>query len=148
MKAIVGFGFFLLFLAGIALVMLQGRQMAQKNLPGGGTSLTGINWRPTVVGAETLPEDSGMYVQFEEDGSIKGHGGCNSFFGSLQKSDDGVTVGPLGATRMACPEPVMQRETAFIDALQRTRHFGLGLDRLQFLDGDRMLLVELTRNES
>ena len=147
MKAVVGFGFFLLFLAGIALVMLQGRQMAQTSLGGGGAGLTGVTWRPLVVGAESLPADSGMFVQFEEDGSIKGNGGCNSFFGSLQQTDEGVTVSPLGATRMACPEPVMQREAAFLSALQKTRHFGLGSARLQLLDGDRTLLAELTKIE-
>ena len=100
MKAVVGFGFFLLFLAGIALVALQGRQMAQSNIAGGGAGLTGKQWRPVLIGTESLPEDSGVYVEFEEDGSIKGHGGCNSFFGSLQKSDSGVSVGPLGATML------------------------------------------------
>ena len=42
MKAIMGFGFFLLFLAGIALVMLQGREMARQNMPAGGSR----NYRP------------------------------------------------------------------------------------------------------
>ena len=148
MKAVVGFGFFLLFLAGIALVMLQGRQMAQSNLAGGGASLTGKEWRPLTVGTESVPADSGMYVKFEEDGSIRGHGGCNSFFGNLQQSDSGVTVGPLGATKMACPEPIMQRETDFLNALQSTRHFGVGPARLQLLDAERTLLAELVEAES
>ena len=46
MKAAMGFGFFLLFLAGIALVMLQGREMARQNLPGGGAGMAGPEWRP------------------------------------------------------------------------------------------------------
>lgn len=147
MKAIFGFGFFLLFLAGIALVMLQGRQMAQQNMPGGGAGMTGKNWRPTVVGAESMPEDSGMFVQFDVDGSIKGHGGCNSFSGSLEQSDSGVAVGALGVTRMACPEPVMKRETAFINALQDAKQFETGGDRLQLLDVESNLLAELEVEE-
>lgn len=148
MKAIFGFGFFLLFLAGIALVMLQGRQMAQKNVAGGGASLTGVNWRPEVLGAESMPNDSGMFVQFEVDGSFKGHGGCNSFFGSLERSESGVSIGPIGATRMACPEPIMERETAFIGALQNTKQFEHGRDSLQLLDSNRTLLAELIVDES
>lgn len=147
MKAIVGFGFFLLFLAGIALVMLQGRQMAQKNLPGGGASLTGVSWRPAVLGAESMPDDSGMFVQFEVDGSFNGHGGCNSFFGSLEQSDTGISIGPIGATRMACPEPVMKRETAFITALQDTKKFELGRDKLHLLDDDQTQLAELVEGK-
>jgi len=138
-----GFGFFLLFLAGLAFVMLQGRQLAQQNAPGGGSSFTGISWRPVFVGADEIPENSGMFVKFEVDGSINGHGGCNSFSGSIEKSDAGTAIGPLASTRMACPEPIMNREAAFLEALQNTRHFGASPKRLQLLSEDRSLLVEL-----
>ena len=140
MKAIIGFGFFLLFLAGIAFVMLQGRQLAQ--VGGGGAELTGITWRPVTVGGEPVPEDSGMYVQFEVDGSIKGHGGCNGFFGSLQQSESGFEVGPLGATRMACPEEVMDREMAFLDAVQKTQGFESGGSSMSLLNEASGILAE------
>lgn len=80
MKAIVGFGFFLLFLAGIALVTLKGRQMAEQSMSGGGAGLTGVSWRPAVIGSSLIAADSGMTISFDVDGSIKGHGGCNGFF--------------------------------------------------------------------
>lgn len=143
MKAIMGFGFFLLFLAGIALVMLQGREMARKNMSGGGAEMTGQEWRPIVVGTTEMPDDSGMYVLFEVDGSIKGNGGCNNFFGSLEKTDDGVVVGGLGSTRMACPGDIMDRETAFLNALQQTSRFEMGQDSLQLLGNGNQLLAEL-----
>jgi hypothetical protein len=121
MKAIVGFGFFLLFLAGIALVTLQGRQMAQQNVPGGGAGLTGISWRPITLGNETIPEDSGIFVSFAESG---------------------IEVGPLGATRMACPQAIMSREMAFLEALQKTRGFQANNDSLRLLDDEGSVLAE------
>ena len=140
MKSMFGFGVFLLFLAGIALVMLQGRSMI--SVGGGGAELTGISWRPVSVGDQEIPEDSGLYVLFEVDGSIKGHGGCNGFFGSLEKADSGIAVGRLGATRMACPEEIMDREIAFMDAVQRTRDFRSGGDRMSLIDeGGSVLAV-------
>ena len=142
MKAIVGFGFFLLFLAGIALVTLQGRQMVQQNLPGGGAGLTGISWRPIMVGDEAIPEDSGIFVSFAIDGGIKGHGGCNNFFGSLEQTGSGIKIGPLGATRMACPEPIMSREMAFLEALQKTRGFQVNNDSMRMLDDEGSVLAE------
>jgi putative lipoprotein len=142
MKAIVGFGFFLLFLAGIALVTLQGRQMAQQNALGGGASLTGISWRPITVGNEAIPEDSGIFVSFEVDGGIKGRGGCNNFFGSLEQTESGVEVGPLGATRMACSQAIMSRETAFLEALQKTRGFHVNNDGMRLLDDEGSELAE------
>ena len=143
MKAIMGFGFFLLFLAGIALVMLQGREMARQNMPGGGASMTGTEWRPTVIGVREMPADSGMFVLFAVDGSIKGNGGCNNFFGALQKEGDGIAVGELGMTRKACPTDIMDRETAFIEALQGTNHFETGKDSLQLLNAENRMLAEL-----
>jgi heat shock protein HslJ len=143
MKAMMGFGFFLLFLAGIALVMLQGRDMLRQNMPGGGASMTGIEWRPTRLGADEIAADSEMFVSFAVDGSIKGHGGCNKFFGSLQTTDDGLSVGELGATRMACPSQIMDREMAFMKALQDTTQFEIGENSLQLLGAGDVLLAEL-----
>ncbi len=143
MKAIMGFGFFLLFLAGIALVMLQGREMARQNMPGGGAGITGQEWRPTVISGREMPAEAGMFVRFAVDGSIDGNGGCNSFFGALQKTDDGIAVGELGATQMACPEDIMDRETAFMQALQSTARLEIGENSLQLLSAENELLVEL-----
>jgi len=143
MKAMMGFGFFLLFLAGIALVMLQGRDMLRQNMPGGGVSMTGIEWRPTRLGADEIAADSDMFVSFEVDGSIKGHGGCNNFFGSLQTTDGGLSVGELGASRMACPSQIMDREMAFMKALQDTTQFEIGENSLQLLGAGDVLLAEL-----
>jgi heat shock protein HslJ len=143
MKAIMGFGFFLLFLAGIALVTLKGREMAQQSMSGGGAGMTGVEWRPAVIGSSLIAADSGLTISFDVDGSIKGHAGCNGFFGSLQQSDGGIEVGPLGATQMACKERVMARETQFLDAVQKTKGFQEGPDGVHLLDGDGNVLVEL-----
>ncbi len=140
MKAMMGFGFFLLFLAGLALVMMQGGQMIQ--VGGGGAEVTGVSWRPVSVGDEAIPEDSGLTLRFEVDGSIKGHGGCNGFSGSLQKSGSGIEVGPLAATRMACPETIMNRETAFMNAVQKLRDFKTTGDGMSLLDEDGNVLAK------
>ena len=145
MKAMMGFGFFLLFLAGIALVMMQGKQMIQ--VGGGGVEVTGVNWRPVSVGDEEIPEDAGLYLLFEVDGSIKGNGGCNSFFGSLQQSDSGIEAGPLGGTRMACPETIMNRETAFMNAVQKLRDFQTGKDGMSLLDEDGNVLARFVAGD-
>jgi heat shock protein HslJ len=143
MKGIMAFAFFLLFLAGITLVVLQGNEMARQHMPGGGAGMTGITWRPTVVGAEEIPDDSGIFVLFEVDGSINGNGGCNSFSGSLVKTDDGIAVGELRSSRMACPEAIMDREIAFMQALQNAVHFELGDDRLLLTNDADVMLAEL-----
>ena len=147
MKGILGFAFFLLFLAGITFVMMQGKEMARQNMPGGGVGMTGVTWRPTIVGTEELPADSGIFVEFAVDGSINGNGGCNSFFGSLQKVDDGIVVGELGSSRMACPGKIMEREVAFMQALQNAVVFETGNDRLQLIDNAGVMLADLVKED-
>lgn len=132
MKAIMGFTFFLLFLAGIAFVTMQGKQLIPTG--GSGAELTGITWRALTVADEAIPEGSGLIIQFEVDGSIKGHGGCNGFFGSLEQSDSQIKVGPLGSTRMACPEPIMNREMAFMNAVQKMTGFRTADNTMSLLD--------------
>ena len=140
MKAIVGFAFFVLFLAGIAFVTMQGKQLGQ--LGSSGAEITGIKWRAVSIGDEAIPANSGIYIRFEVDGSIEGNAGCNGFFGSLEQRDSGVGVGPLGATRMACPDPIMSRETSFIDAVQKMASFQSTSDSLSLLDEEGDVLVE------
>lgn len=148
MKSVVGFLFFLLFMAGLFLVFLQGKQMTGEFATGGGAELTGVYWRPTYVGPEAVPEDAGLWVQFEVDGSITGNAGCNSFFGSLTSTDAGVAVGPLGSTRRACPGAIMDRESAFLSALQQATIFEVGGERMNCLDDDRTLLIEFVAGEA
>lgn len=140
MKAIVGFAFFVLFLAGIAFVTMQGKQLVQ--LGSSGAEITAIKWRAVSIGDEAIPANSGIYIQFEVDGSIEGNAGCNGFFGSLEQRDSGVGVGPLGSTRMACPDPIMSREMSFIDAVQKMASFQSTSDSLSLLDEEGDVLVE------
>jgi len=64
-----------------------------------------------------------MFVRFDSDDKVIGHGGCNRFFGSYKIAGDRIEIGPLGATRMACPEPIMEREVRFLQALGNARQF-------------------------
>ena len=144
MKGVIAFLFFLLFMAGLFLVFLQGKTMTGAGLSAGGAELTAVRWQASFIGPETVPEDAGIWVQFEVDGSIGGHAGCNSFSGSLETADSGIKVGPLAATRMACPDPVMSLETAFLGALQQAVTFEVAGQRMMSLDNDGNLLVEFT----
>lgn len=140
MKTVLGIALLLLVIAGILFFAMQARQGLKA---GSGAELTGVNWRAVSIDDEAVPEDVDLQIQFDVDGSIKGYGGCNRFFGALQKSESGIEVGPLGSTRMACPEPIMKRETAFLDAIQRTRGFDVSRERVRLLDENGEVLAEL-----
>jgi heat shock protein HslJ len=118
MKASAGFAFFLLFLAGFALVNLKNfGEEAESSIPTV-EYLSATAWRPSHIGEMTLADDVELYVQFETDGELAGFAGCNRFFGSYALSDSTLEIGPLGSTRMACPPDVTAFEYSFLEALQ------------------------------
>jgi heat shock protein HslJ len=49
---------------------------------------------------------------------VNGSSGCNTYNGAYTLDGNAVKIGPLATTRMACPQDVMDQETAFLAALQ------------------------------
>jgi heat shock protein HslJ len=76
------------------------------------TSLAGSEWAP--VNAENE-----QFIQFKDDGSVAGNGGCNRFFGNYSQNADRLTIGPLGATEKACFGVTNEQE--FFEALEETK---------------------------
>ena len=107
-------------------------------LPVAAAELAGSEWRPTGLGDAAVPEDAGLFLRFESDGRLSGHSGCNSFFGSYRIEDGMIEMGPFGSTRMACEDPAMAREAAFLNALAAVKTF----ER----DGPRLTLGDETGN--
>jgi heat shock protein HslJ/uncharacterized membrane protein len=64
------------------------------------------------------------------DGRASGFSGCNRFNGAFKRDGDTLTVGPLAGTMMACPEPRMAIEKAFLDGLSGTHRVAIAGDRL------------------
>lgn len=88
------------------------------------------------------------FIQFKADGKVFGHGGCNRFFGGYEMgSDHQLSFSPLGATRMACPEPDMKKETEFLGLLEKTTSVKIEGVRLSLFDAERELLAELVRKD-
>jgi len=96
--------------------------------------LAGSEWRPVQLGEHAVADTTSLFVRFEAEGRVAGHGGCNRFFGSYQITDGQISIGPLGATRMACPEHDMNLETEFFQALEQARGFSRDGARLVFTD--------------
>jgi putative lipoprotein len=118
MKAMVGFGFFMLFLGGYALVHLNNVAEEWEGSIPTAEELSVSAWRPSHVGEMVVDDDSATYVQFEADGSLGGNGGCNRFFTSYHLDGNKIQINPISLTRKACPEPIMSFEKSFVEALQ------------------------------
>ena len=84
-------------IASLAMLLAGGTVLAD--------GLAGSEWRPVQLGEHAVADAASLFVRFEAEGRVAGHGGCNRFFGAYQIADGRISIGPLGATRMACPEP-------------------------------------------
>lgn len=113
----------------------------------GADPLAGSGWRPTEIVGEGLPADNDLFIRFEANDKIAGHGGCNSFFGKYQIDAVNLTIGPLGSTRKACPPVIMKREAAFLGALQKARLFLRDGVKLTLKDGQGVTVLRLAQND-
>lgn len=143
MKSFGGLTLGVLVAAAIACTTNEGAGQVADKTNDPAEALAASTWRPTSVGMERLPDNSGIYVNFSVDGKVSGFGGCNQFFGGYELSDDGLNIGSLGASRKYCMEPVMSRELGFIEALQQAQRFSINAGKLELMGEGGDLLVEL-----
>ncbi len=141
MKGIVAFLFFMLFLAGIAFVNLRGMQDNPDALVVLPEQLVGTTWRPTHFGEMVVDENVAAFLQFDYDGKMVGHGGCNRIFGDYELYDAKLVFGMIGSTRIACAESVNSLEISFIEALGNTDSALRMDDRLALKDDQKRTIL-------
>jgi heat shock protein HslJ len=80
---------------------------------------------------EAVPEGSEVTLAYKE-GQIVGSNGCNRYFASIETGEGpgDMTVGPIGATQMACPDPASTVEARYMRQLEAATKFGFLLGRL------------------
>jgi heat shock protein HslJ len=72
------------------------------------------------VGGQALQLVEGARVSLRIDGSdIGGTAACNHYGGEMDRDGDRITIGALSMTEMACAEPIMALEAAYLDGLSR-----------------------------
>lgn len=86
----------------------------------------------SVTGAEVT-------AVFGGGGSVAGSGGCNTYNGPYTVDGATIAIGPLVATRMACP--TLDQETAFFAALEASTTFAISGDTLELRDDAGALQV-------
>jgi heat shock protein HslJ len=145
MRQTLGFLFFMLFLAGLAFAMLKNLRSMESagqdtdgNVPA--TIISGA-WYAQSGGSD---DEQRAFVHFQPDGKISGFAGCNRFFGTFVATDNTLEVGVLGTTRMACPDAIMRRETAFLQGIEAANGYQIDGRLLELRqDGNASLRLEL-----
>jgi len=121
--------------------------------PGGGSStgtdpeaLVGHEWTLDASSVASLagevPAGAIVTIAFE-DGQASGRAACNSYGGAYDAGDDGsLSFESFAVTAMACEEPLMSLESAYLEALGAVT--GFGVDGKLTLHGDE---IDLTFDE-
>ncbi len=86
-------------------------------------SLSNTEWRLEDLSGKGVLDQVQATLTFPETGKVEGNGSCNRFFGTAEIHGDAIKLGPLGSTRMACPEAVMNQESKYLEALQGAERF-------------------------
>ena len=85
-----------------------------------------VRWQQADGTLRDIPHgDNGQPVIFEfnggidaAQGTVSGTSGCNRFTGGYGKTDTGIRFDRIAGTRMACPPPRMELESALLKAMQ------------------------------
>jgi heat shock protein HslJ len=109
-------------------------------------TLTGTTWLATGInngrgGVQSLVADTEVTAVFGTDGTVTGSAGCNQYNGGYTVTGTNIKIGPLATTRMACAEPIMTQEAAFLAAMQNATVYSITADRLELRDGGGALQV-------
>lgn len=123
--------------AGFVSWLAFGRAEAHE---GGETSgaLEGREWQLTSLNGTAPLADSPITLLFEE-GRVAGSSGVNRYFGGYEVEGEKMTIGQVGGTLMAGPEPLMQQEAAYLAALQATTSYRVSGDTLTLTTPDGAL---------
>lgn len=73
------------------------------------------------------------------DAKASGFAGCNQYFSSYHSEQSSISFSGTGSTKMYCTQ-TMKLEDKFLEALANTNHFNVNGNKLQLMQGDRVLL--------
>lgn len=96
--------------------------------------LTGTEWQLIQLGGKTVQPEEGRFTLtlLAEGNRLAGTGACNRLTGQFETdAKRTLKIGPVASTRMACPD--MEREQAFVEAIESATHYDM--------DGPMLLLL-------
>ena len=91
---------------------------------------------------QAVLRDTEITVEFEsEGGQVVGSAGCNRYFGAYELDGNKLSiVGPIGSTKMACPEQIMEQEQEYMKSLQAAVSVLIEDGELQITSGEQVLV--------
>lgn len=107
--------------------------------------LAGTHWKFVTLDGHEVPSGVNATLNFERNGHVSGHAGCNGYGGPWSASNGALHFGGMMSTKMACLQPagVMQIEHEVYAAFGATAAARMQDGRLILLDANGMALAAL-----
>jgi heat shock protein HslJ len=104
------------------------------------TDLPGTSWELVDLDGTEAVGETPPSITFNDDGTVNGSTGCNTFSGEVTIEGSEVTFGPMATTRMACAEEsVSEQEQAFLLAMEGVTGYTIDTQGRLVLEGDMPL---------
>jgi heat shock protein HslJ len=112
------------------------------------TELLGSAWQlEDLAGKAPLPVVE-VTLEFPDTGKVIGRASCNRFFGDARFDGASISLGALGATRMACADAVNQQETEYLRLLQAAERYEFDGATLRIYSKGTVAPLRFTRKHS
>jgi heat shock protein HslJ len=99
-------------------------------------------WRLVTMQTAAVGDDPRVTLQFADGQKFSGRSFINQYFGTYTPGPNGaIEIGPVGMTRMAGPESLMQQENTYILLLGQVDRYEVSRETLVLMHGDRPLLA-------
>jgi heat shock protein HslJ len=88
-------------------------------------ALVGVIWDLSELHGERLIPTTSITAEFSEDGKVAGSSGCNNYSAEYEVNGNKIefNVSLTAMTMMACAEPIMKQEAAYLATLERAATF-------------------------
>jgi heat shock protein HslJ len=96
-------------------------------------AVVGRDWHLQNINGEGVPSDVTITLTIAADGNINGSGGCNNYFASYELVETQISIGAIGATRMACAEG-MDLEMNYLTTLEQVTAYTVDSSQLMLMN--------------
>lgn len=120
-------------------VTLKGKKM--QGCGGDPLELLLGEWQIEDINSEGIIDSSHLTMTFNDEGRVFGSASCNNYSSSYELTGEKLTFSHSLATKMACPEALMNQEHKFLTVLNKISHFDIdktGALILKSQDGDTL----------
>jgi len=110
--------------------------------------LAGKQWTCTDIMERQIFGEKPPTIQFGQDGTVSGTGGCNTYTGTYSLNGDKLTFSPLAATEMMCTPGQMDQEYTYFTVLKRVVRVQADNEELKLFTEDNPVPMLFTTGES